>query len=1129
MSFILNGAPVSVRATTPTCWPRCARSSTSPRPRTAARRRASAAAARCWSTARPVVSCQLPLDRRWPGKAVTTLEGVDAAERERYADAFAACGGAAVRLLHPRHRHAHQGAGRQEGRRPHPGRHGAATSAPTCAGAPATSRSSTPSRPWPRARCRCRAAGRRRRRGRQVRGRRARRSATGATSTTSACPGMLHAALAPHRPRPGRHPGASTPPRPLAAPGVERRVHRGRHPRRAAGRASSTRTGRCMIPVGGRTSYAGDVLAIVVADDRASGPGARRRWSRSTTTCCPPITDPVAALDRRAETRCGALDGNVLSRSRLRPAATSTPRWPPAAHVVHEMFQTQRIEHAFLEPESTLAVPHADGGARTCTPAARACGTTATRSRACSAVDPSRVTVELVVQRRRLRRQGGHGQPGPDRARRLAARPPGEVHALPRGEPAACTPSATRSACEYRAGCDADGRLTALQGPDGRRLRRLRLRRHEGAGAGRRPRQRAVPRARHRRRGGRRPHQQPGVRRVPGLRRQPGPVRHGGRARPAGRSRSASPAGRSARATSSSPATMWGPGQIMDDGCLGARELPRRDAGPPTTRPSPPARRSALGLGLKNSGLGNGFVEVAKAVVRFDEDGTVEVRHCWTEMGQGVAHRRPAGGGRGARRRPRPRPGRRRHHPRARRRPDHRQPRARSWAPARWPTPAAAAWPTAAGPGVDYEGEYRVDWTHTLGDGRRAPDHPLRRSATPPSSSSSTARRGAVERVVAVHDVGRAVNPLLCEGQIEGAVHMGLGLRADRGLPHRRPRPARPTMTLRQLGILRAKDVPADRGDPGRGAPAPTRRTASRASARSASCPPRGAVAAALHDRRRRVARRGCRCARRQRRRPMSRRDDRHARAGLRPSSPLLGAGPGHARAAGAADRLPRDPRAGLVAARRRARPRDDRAGRPCSAPLEALECGTHGDRRPPRVARTPSRAASTSSPRPAPRSACGWSCAYGVTDRHGAGRRQARAWPRTSASCGPAAGAWSASTPPSRCSRRHARRRPPAWPRDLGVGVHVHVGRGPRRTPAPATGCAPGPATTGCSSTACTSTAAWPGTIAHNPRSNMNNAVGYARPARSGPTRSCSAPTASAPTCWRSSAWPTPPSGPTT
>ena len=43
-----------------------------------------------------------------------------------------------------------------------------------------------------------------------------------------------------------------------------------------------------------------------------------------------------------------------------------------------------------------------------------------------------------------------------------------------------------------------------------------------------------------------------------------------------------------------------------------------------------------LGLGLKNSGLGNGYKEVAKAVVRFEPDGTVEVRHSWTEMGQGV-------------------------------------------------------------------------------------------------------------------------------------------------------------------------------------------------------------------------------------------------------------------------------------------------------------------------------------------------------------------------------------------------------------------------------------------------------------------------------------------------------------
>src|SRR6266576_159997 len=35
--------------------------------------------------------------------------------------------------------------------------------------------------------------------------------------------------------------------------------------------------------------------------------------------------------------------------------------------------------------------------------------------------------------------------------------------------------------------------------------------------------------------------------------------------------------------------------------------------------------------------------------------------------------------------------------------------------------------------------------------------------------------RGAIERFVACHDVGKVLNPTLLEGQIEGAVHMGLG------------------------------------------------------------------------------------------------------------------------------------------------------------------------------------------------------------------------------------------------------------------------------------------------------------------------------------------------------------------
>jgi len=66
----------------------------------------------------------------------------------------------------------------------------------------------------------------------------------------------------------------------------------------------------------------------------------------------------------------------------------------------------------------------------------------------------------------------------------------------------------------------------------------------------------------------------------------------------------------------------------------------------------------------------------------------------------------------------------------------------------------------------------------------------------------------AVDEVVAVHDVGRAVNPVLCEGQIEGSVHMGLGYALTEDFPSD-PETGFPTaMTLRSLGIIRAKDMP---------------------------------------------------------------------------------------------------------------------------------------------------------------------------------------------------------------------------------------------------------------------------------------------------------------------------------
>ena len=67
-------------------------------------------------------------------------------------------------------------------------------------------------------------------------------------------------------------------------------------------------------------------------------------------------------------------------------------------------------------------------------------------------------------------------------------------------------------------------------------------------------------------------------------------------------------------------------------------------------------------------------------------------------------------------------------------------------------------------------------------------------------------RRGRLERVVAAHDVGRAINPLSCAGQIEGSLHMGLGYALSEDLPCTGGHPD--SLMLRDLGILKAKDTP---------------------------------------------------------------------------------------------------------------------------------------------------------------------------------------------------------------------------------------------------------------------------------------------------------------------------------
>src|SRR5262245_11259030 len=65
---------------------------------------------------------------------------------------------------------------------------------------------------------------------------------------------------------------------------------------------------------------------------------------------------------------------------------------------------------------------------------------------------------------------------------------------------------------------------------------------------------------------------------------------------------------------------------------------------------------------------------------------------------------------------------------------------------------------------------------------------------------------GHLARVVAAHDVGRAINPRLCAEQMEGGVHMGLGYALSEDFPSTNGRPH--SLKMRDFGLVPAKQMP---------------------------------------------------------------------------------------------------------------------------------------------------------------------------------------------------------------------------------------------------------------------------------------------------------------------------------
>ena len=558
-----------------------------------------------------------------------------------------------------------------------------------------------------------------------------------------------------------------------------------------------------MIPVGGRTSYAGDVLAIVVANDRIA---AREAAALVRVDYRPlrVLTDAAAAIND-AEIAVWGTEDNVLStstyvRGDVASALASSP------HVVTETFTTQRIEHAFLEPESTLAVPSTRDGRRHLHVYSGGQGIWDDRNDIARVLgtDNECVTVELVTN-------GGAFGGKEDMSNQAHA----ALAAWILDRPVKCTLSREESlrihakrhpiTMTYEAACDKDGHLTGLRvkaiGDSGAyaSVGMKVLERMAGHASG--------------------PYEVPNIDVSAVAARTNNPVCGAFRGFGANQAqfamegvldRLAARVGISGweirKRNVIKPGRVWGPGQIMDDGCLGA-EICLDAVKDAYDAARAEGKAVGVGLGLKNSGLGNGFKEITRAVVRFNSGGDIEVRHGWTEMGQGintvalqvaveelgvdpsrvrviVDTTRELGLGQTT------------------------GSRGTLMGAGAVRAACLAARESNCAPDVDYVGEYRVDWTTKLGE--PGVEHPIIHSTFGYAAQLVVADRetGKIERVLAAHDVGRAVNPTLCEGQIEGSVHMGLGYALTEDFPSD-PETGFPTnMTLRSLGILRAKDVP---------------------------------------------------------------------------------------------------------------------------------------------------------------------------------------------------------------------------------------------------------------------------------------------------------------------------------
>jgi len=221
------------------------------------------------------------------------------------------------------------------------------------------------------------------------------------------------------------------------------------------------------------------------------------------------------------------------------------------------------------------------------------------------------------------------------------------------------------------------------------------------------------------------------------------------------------------------------------------------------------AKYKGLACGIKNSGVGNGMIDSSDVIIEIKSAAHIILHHGWTEMGQGIHNMAIQT-----------------LHQETGINPDIVEVIVDTAAGIKTGMTTSSRATALLGnaiidaakkiredlknnsldklAGKSYNGNYTCDWTTKPGaDVKEVITHYSYGYATQLVVLDDA---GKIKTVYAAHDAGKIMNPIMFEGQVEGAVHMGLGYALTENFPMKNGFPE--ITNLRDLGILKADEMP---------------------------------------------------------------------------------------------------------------------------------------------------------------------------------------------------------------------------------------------------------------------------------------------------------------------------------